>query len=111
MQGGETLAAPEAETATQPSGEAEPPLELLVTRDGIKKLSGQAAAEPEKAGAEPPAPPTQDPGQAARRVFRVANQRGVPEGQTRWHCRDCGRSFLAPASETPKACPLEHQAA
>jgi len=96
------VAAPEAETATQPSGEGEATLELLVTRDGIKKISGQA---------EPPAPPAEEAGQAARRVFRVANQKGVPEGQTRWHCKDCSRSFLAPAGETPEACPLEHQAA
>jgi len=89
VQGAETPAASETEAvpAAQPSG------------------------EPEKVGAEPPAPPAEDPGEAKPRVFRVPNQRGVPEGQTRWHCKDCGRSFLAPAGETPRACPLEHQAA
>jgi Restriction Enzyme Adenine Methylase Associated len=41
--------------------------------------------------------------------FRTPNQKGVPEGQVRWYCQDCGESFLAPVNETPTACPKGHQ--
>ncbi len=42
-------------------------------------------------------------------VFLVPNQKGVPEGQIRWFCRDCGKSFIASAVEVPGICP-NHQA-
>ncbi len=42
-------------------------------------------------------------------VFLVPNQKGVPEGQIRWFCRDCGKSFIATAVEVPGVCP-NHQA-
>jgi hypothetical protein len=41
---------------------------------------------------------------------RTPNQRGAPEGQTRWFCAECGESFLAPYGEIPAACPLGHKA-
>ena len=41
-------------------------------------------------------------------VFLVPNQKGVPEGQIRWHCRECGKSFIASAVEVPGICP-NHQ--
>ena len=43
-------------------------------------------------------------------VFLVPNQKGVPEGQIRWFCRDCGKSFMASAVEIPGVCPAKHQA-
>jgi len=42
-------------------------------------------------------------------VFLVPNQKGVPEGQIRWFCRDCGKSFITSATEIPGVCP-NHQA-
>ena len=42
-------------------------------------------------------------------VFLVPNQKGVPEGQIRWHCRECGKSFIASAVEIPGICPTKHQ--
>ncbi|MFZ2035674.1 MAG: hypothetical protein WAU62_01980 [Dehalococcoidales bacterium] len=42
-------------------------------------------------------------------VFLVPNQKGVPEGQIRWFCRDCGKSFIASAVKVPGVCP-NHQA-
>ena len=42
-------------------------------------------------------------------VFLVPNQKGVPEGQIRWFCRDCGKSFMASAVEMPGVCPAKHQ--
>ena len=41
-------------------------------------------------------------------VFLVPNQKGVPEGQIRWFCRDCGKSFIASAVEIPGVCPATH---
>ena len=43
-------------------------------------------------------------------VFLVPNQKGVPEGQIRWFCRECGKSFMASAVEIPGVCPAKHQA-
>ena len=42
-------------------------------------------------------------------VFLVPNQKGVPEGQIRWFCRDCGKSFITSAVEIPGVCPAKHQ--
>jgi hypothetical protein len=43
-------------------------------------------------------------------VFLVPNQKRVPEGQIRWFCRDCGKSFITSAVEIPGVCPTKHQA-
>src|SRR5271157_4167972 len=43
-------------------------------------------------------------------VFLVPNQKGVPEGQIRWFCRECGKSFMASAVEIPGICQAKHQA-
>ena len=65
---------------------------------------------------EQPAEQTPEPAQTAAKgdpkktgVFLVPNQKGVPEGQIRWHCRECGKSFIASAVEVPGICP-NHQA-
>jgi hypothetical protein len=42
-------------------------------------------------------------------VFLVPNQKGVSEGQIRWFCRDCGKSFITSAVEIPGICPAKHQ--
>jgi hypothetical protein len=42
-------------------------------------------------------------------VFLVPNQKGVPEGQIRWFCRECGKSFMASAVRLPGICPAKHQ--
>ncbi len=47
-------------------------------------------------------------GKAVRQLKRVPNQRGVPEGETKWFCSACQASFLAPAGEEPQACPQGH---
>ena len=64
---------------------------------------------------EQPAEQTLEPAQTAAKtdpkktgVFLVPNQKGVPEGQIRWFCRECGKSFIASAVEVPGICP-NHQ--
>ncbi|MFC1982000.1 hypothetical protein ACFLUN_00795 [Chloroflexota bacterium] len=42
-------------------------------------------------------------------LFRTPNQKGVPAGQVRWYCHDCGKSFLAPTGQMPQTCPQGHQ--
>jgi len=87
--------------------------------DGWKFWSLQAegttpSAEPETKAQ--PAEQTPGPIQNAAKtdpkktgVFLVPNQKGVPEGQIRWFCRGCGKSFMASAVEIPGVCPAKHQ--
>jgi hypothetical protein len=39
---------------------------------------------------------------------KIPNQKGVPEGQAKWHCSSCQKSFLAPAATEPESCPEGH---
>ena len=56
------------------------------------------------------APAKEESGAAKKSFFRLPNQKGVPEGQVRWYCYDCSKSFVVAAGETPQACPQGHQA-
>jgi hypothetical protein len=47
---------------------------------------------------------------ANKRFFRTPNQRGVPEGQTRWYCHNCSKSFLVTTGQMPESCPAGHKA-
>jgi hypothetical protein len=85
-----------APAAIQPETASQPP-------------AGTLANAPE-AAAVTPAPATEH-APVASPIYRQPNQKGVPEGQTRWYCRTCAKGFLAPASETPKTCPEGHKAA
>jgi hypothetical protein len=70
-------------------------------------------AEQTEVPAEPAtesAPATREPAPAKKRtIFRAPNQKGVPAGQTRWYCKDCGKSFLADMGVLPKTCQAGHQ--
>jgi len=71
-------------------------------------------ASTEKKAEQPATSPAAEKKQATaskRPISRVPNQKGVPEGQTRWHCYECGKSFLAPSDKSPEGCPLPHPAA
>ncbi len=64
-------------------------------------VAGPAAKPAAKAEAKPAPEP------ATKKVIKkVPNQKGVPEGQVRWHCYDCGKSFLADSGTSPDTCPL-----
>jgi Restriction Enzyme Adenine Methylase Associated len=41
-------------------------------------------------------------------IKRVPNQKGTPDGQTRWFCSGCMNGFLHPSEEQPTACPEGH---
>ena len=51
----------------------------------------------------------EEAGPAKKRIFRLPNQKGVPEGKTRWYCHDCGKSFMAATGQKPKTCPAGHE--
>jgi hypothetical protein len=73
------------------------------------------SVETATAGQESPVPatvlaPAAQSDAAKKCFFRTPNQKGVTEGQTRWYCHDCGKSFVAATGETPQACPQGHQA-
>lgn len=41
-------------------------------------------------------------------IRKATNQKGTPEGETRWFCSACADSFFVSAGETPTACPVGH---
>ena len=44
-----------------------------------------------------------------RLVYRVPNQKGIAEGQSRWFCRACMKGFVASGDGQPEACPACHR--
>ncbi len=62
----------------------------------------------------PETEPTQEvetkPGEVQKTgTYRMKNQKGTLDGQSRWFCYDCAEPFLAPAGEKHAACPKKHQ--
>ena len=46
-----------------------------------------------------------------RLVYRVPNQKGIAEGQSRWFCRACMKGFVVEdGGGQPEACPAGHRA-
>jgi hypothetical protein len=90
------------ENAPAPNGENLEP---------TQQNTGAVLVEEASQSAEPvvPAPVATKTDPKKTGVFLVPNQKGVPEGQIRWHCRDCGKSFIASAVNVPGVCP-NHQA-
>ena len=88
------------------------PVETQPTTEAAETTPGDGG-QPDEASvpATVLAPAAEQSGAAKKGFFRTPNQKGVLEGQTRWYCRDCGKSFLATADQTPQACPEGHQAA
>ena len=46
---------------------------------------------------------------AKRLVYRVPNQKGIAEGQSRWFCRACMKGFVIEGDRQPEACPAGHR--
>ena len=44
-----------------------------------------------------------------RLVYRVPNQKGIAEGQSRWFCRACMKGFVIEGSGQPEVCPEGHR--
>ncbi len=95
----------EAAPATEPT----PETELTAETAAPAETTAQAPEAIPTPPAEPEATAKKN-GVAKNRIFRVANQKGTPEGQTKWYCEACMKSFLAPTGETPTTCPQGHKA-
>ena len=46
---------------------------------------------------------------AKRLIYRVPNQKGIAEGQSRWFCRACMKGFVIEGDGQPEACPEGHR--
>ena len=44
-----------------------------------------------------------------RLVYRVPNQNGIAEGQSRWFCRACMKGFVIEGGGQPEVCPEGHR--
>jgi Fe-S cluster biosynthesis and repair protein YggX len=45
-----------------------------------------------------------------KQIKKLPNQKGAPEGETRWFCSGCMKGFLMPTGQEPAACPEGHPA-
>ncbi len=52
--------------------------------------------------------PKSTPSRLLRQIKKVPNQKGVPEGQTRWYCSACQKAFMTEGTSPPEACPEGH---
>ena len=53
--------------------------------------------------------PTPQAAKPKRLAYRVTNQKGIAEGQSRWFCRACMKGFVASGGGQPEACPAGHR--
>jgi len=81
------------ETTPKPDAENQEAAPATETNQNTEPAQNVTKTDPKKTG-----------------VFLVPNQKGVPEGQIRWFCRDCGKSFITSAVQIPGICPAMHQA-
>ena len=44
-----------------------------------------------------------------RLVYRIPNQKGIAEGQSRWFCRACMKGFVIGGDRQPEACPAGYR--
>ena len=53
--------------------------------------------------------PETQPKKSKRLVYRVPNQKGIAEGQSRWFCRACMKGFVIEGGGQPEVCPEGHR--
>ena len=76
------------------------------TEPVTERAPAAATIEPETTSVA--IPPAVETAPAKKRIFRLPNQKGIPEGQTRWFCSGCMKGFLMPTGQEPAACPEGH---
>ena len=75
--------------------------------NGWRFWSVQGAEPKDKEGGEKPETQTS---KSKRLVYRVPNQKGIAEGQSRWFCRACMKGFVVEdGGGQPEACPDGHR--
>ena len=75
--------------------------------NGWRFWSVQDAEPKGKEGGEKP---ETQAAKSKRLVYRVPNQKGIAEGQSRWFCRACMKGFVIGGDRQPEACPAGHRA-
>ena len=60
-------------------------------------------------GTRSPSSKNVKPEARVKQIRRVPNQKGVAEGQIKWHCSACMASLLHDGTADPDACPQGHQ--
>ena len=75
-------------------------------KEGGERPETQAAKPKSKEGGERPETQAAKP---KRLVYRVPNQKGIAEGQSRWFCRACMKGFVIEGDGQPEACPEGHR--
>ena len=75
--------------------------------------AGEGATEAGEEGAPAHATKAKPTPKTVRQISKLPNQKGVPEGQVKWYCSACQKSFLVEGKDTPAACaeghPLEQE--
>jgi hypothetical protein len=71
-------------------------------------VEGEARAA---AAQEPKGDATREKSRGRKFIYRVANQTGVAEGETKFFCTACMKSFVAQSGTAPEACPEGHRVA
>ena len=51
---------------------------------------------------------TSGKGKQVKLIKRVPNQKGVDEGQMKWFCSSCMKSFVTDSTDEPDSCPEGH---
>ena len=74
--------------------------------NGWRFWSVQGAEPKAKEGGEKP---ETQASKSKRLVYRVPNQKGIAEGQSRWFCRACMKGFVIGGDRQPEACPAGHR--
>ena len=67
--------------------------ELKAKRETEAKPAGKKSVKPES---------------RVKQIRRVPNQKGVADGQIKWHCSACMTSFVHDGTAEPDACPQGH---
>jgi hypothetical protein len=70
----------------------------------IEGEEGKVAAEDQGR----PEPPRTAKQAKTKQIRRVPNQQNIPEGQVKWFCSACQKSFLMPEDAEPEVCPAGH---
>jgi hypothetical protein len=70
--------------------------------------AGEVATEMREVGAPAHATRAKPTLKTVRQISKIPNQKGVPDGQTKWFCSACQKSFLVDRKDAPGACPEGH---
>ena len=80
-----------------------------VAQNGWRFWSLESAAPAANSEAAPSEKPAKGKTKNRKLIYKLPNQQGTPQGQTKFFCTACMKSFVAESTETPDACPEGHR--